>query len=203
MKKFLINLMITSGLLLILVGLIIVRKEDITTLFNKYLSPNKEVDSIDKNEYYRNYDFKFVQNTDDFTPDNYQDLLNIYYTVINSGNDSFTFYCDKDYTGCVDDISSIANDKGLLSDINNYVHPYNAYSNIETEYSSLGKITIKLTKSYKDEEIKKINKKVDELYKELVTSDKVEDNIKNVVVNEGVTLIGMLTKFSVNENLFK
>lgn len=180
MKRFLLNLMVTFGLVLILVGLIIVRKEDITTLFNKYLSPNEEVKLTTKNKYYRDYDFKFVQNTDDFTPQDYQDLLNIYYTVINSGSDTFTFYCDKDYTGCVEDIASIANDKLLLSDINNYVHPYNAYSNIETEYDSLGKITIKLTRNYKEDEINKINKRIDELYKELVTSDNLEENIKKV-----------------------
>ena len=59
-------------------------------------------------------------------------------------------------------------------------HPYNAYSNIETEYDTLGKVTIKLTRNYTKEEIDKINKKIDELYPKLVTSDNVRDNIKNV-----------------------
>lgn len=181
MRRLLFNITFTGGLLLILVGIIFMKKDDITTLFNNYLSPNNvEVKIDNKNEYYRNYDFKYVQNTDDFSPEDSQDLLNIYYTVINSGLETFTFYCDPEYDNCLKDISTIANDKKLLSDINNYVHPYNAFSNIETEYDSLGKITIKLTKSYKPEDIKKINKKVDELYKELVTSDKLEDNIKNV-----------------------
>lgn len=180
MKKFTINIMVTTGLLFILIGLVLIRKDDINTIINKYLSPNRETVLTDVNKYYREYDFKFVQNTNDFSPNNYQDLLNIYYTVINSGKDLFTFYCDSEYTNCIDDVSSIANDKGLLSDINNFVHPYNAYSNIETEYDSLGKITIKLTRNYTNNEIDKINKKVDELYKELVTSDNARDNIKNV-----------------------
>ena len=180
MKRFIVNLMITTGLLFIFIGLVMVRKEEINTLINKYLSPNKEVELVDKNEYYRDYNFKFVQNTDDFTPEDFQDLLNIYYTVINSGKEIFTFYCDKEYTNCGKDISTIANDKGLLSDINNFVHPYNAYSNIETEYDSLGKITIKVSRNYTKDEIKKINKKVNELYPTLVTSDNVRDNIKNV-----------------------
>lgn len=180
MKKFTINIMVTTGLLFILIGLVLIRKDDINTIINKYLSPNRETVLTDVNKYYREYDFKFVQNTNDFSPNNYQDLLNIYYTVINSGKDLFTFYCDSEYTNCIDDVSSIANDKGLLSDINNFVHPYNAYSNIETEYDSLGKITIKLTRNYTNDEIDKINKKVDELYKELVTSDNARDNIKNV-----------------------
>ncbi len=180
MKKFTINIMVTAGLLFILIGLVLIRKDDINTIINKYLSPNRETVLTDVNKYYREYDFKFVQNTNDFSPNNYQDLLNIYYTVINSGKDLFTFYCDSEYTNCIDDVSSIANDKGLLSDINNFVHPYNAYSNIETEYDSLGKITIKLSRNYTEKEIEKINNRVDELYKELVTSDNARDNIKNV-----------------------
>lgn len=180
MKKFTINIMVTTGLLFILIGLVLIRKDDINTIINKYLSPNRETVLTDVNKYYREYDFKFVQNTNDFSPNNYQDLLNIYYTVINSGKDLFTFYCDSEYTNCIDDVSSIANDKGLLSDINNFVHPYNAYSNIETEYDSLGKITIKLSRNYTEKEIEKINNRVDELYKELVTSDNARDNIKNV-----------------------
>ena len=180
MKKFTINIMVTTGLLFILIGLVLIRKDDINTIINKYLSPNRETVLTDVNKYYREYDFKFVQNTNDFSPNNYQDLLNIYYTVINSGKDLFTFYCDSEYTNCIDDVSSIANDKELLSDINNFVHPYNAYSNIETEYDSLGKITIKLSRNYTEKEIEKINNRVDELYKELVTSDNARDNIKNV-----------------------
>ena len=180
MKKFTINIMVTAGLLFILIGLVLIRKDDINTIINKYLSPNRETVLTDVNKYYREYDFKFVQNTNDFSPNNYQDLLNIYYTVINSGKDLFTFYCDSEYTNCIDDVSSIANDKGLLSDINNFVHPYNAYSNIETEYDSLGKITIKLSRNYTEKEIEKKNNRVDELYKELVTSDNARDNIKNV-----------------------
>ena len=164
MKKFTINIMVTTGLLFILIGLVLIRKDDINTIINKYLSPNRETVLTDVNKYYREYDFKFVQNTNDFSTNNYQDLLNIYYTVINSGKDLFTFYCDSEYTNCIDDVSSIANDKGLLTDINNYVHPYNAYSNKETEYDSLGKITIKLTRNYTNDEIDKINKKVDEFY---------------------------------------
>ena len=181
MKKTILNLMITTGLLLILIGVVIIRKDEINTLFNKYFSPNNiDVKLTSVNDYYRKYDFEFVQNTKDFTPNNYQDLLNIYYTVINSGKETFTFYCDVKYDDCIDDVSTIANDKVLLSDINNYVHPYNSFANIETEYDTLGKVTIKLTKNYSDEDIKKINKKVDELYNELATSSDTRDNIRNI-----------------------
>ena len=72
----------------------------------------------------------------------YKILLNIYYTVINSGK-NFTFYCPKKYDNCLNDVKKLANNQVLLSDINNYVHPYNSFSHIETEYDTLGRVTIK------------------------------------------------------------
>ena len=51
-----------------------------------------------KNDYTRDYSFDYVKLTDDFSPSDYQDLLNIYYTVLNSGVDSFSFYCPDDYS---------------------------------------------------------------------------------------------------------
>ena len=180
MKNF-AKVLLTLGLCLILVGLIILRSDEIATVFNNYLSPNPVQSKLNKNDYYRDYDFKFVQNTDDFTPNSYQDILNIYYTVINSGEDSFTFYCDKKYDNCLSDIQKLANNQVLLSNINNYVHPFHSYSHIETQYDSLGKVTINTTKVYNDSDIEKINNKVDELYKELFNSNSsTEDNIRNI-----------------------
>lgn len=171
----------TLGLLLIVTGVIIIRKDSITTLFNTYFSSNTaKVNITDTNEYYRDYDFLFVQNIKDKVPSSYQDLLNVYYTVINSGKDTYTFYCPKNgYDNCLTDIESIANDQTLLSNINNYTHPYNQFSHIETEFDNLGKITINVERPYSKSDIKKINEKVDELYNELY-NDKLskKDNIK-------------------------
>jgi len=174
------KLLFTIGLLLILTGVVILRKDSIITLFNTYLSSNNnEVKIDDVNEYYRDYDFEFVQNSKTIKPENYQDILNTYYTVINAGKSEFTFYCPKEYESCLIDVESIANDQTLLSDINNYTHPFNAFSHIETEFDSLGKVTIKITRPYSKKDIESINKEVDKLYNELY-NDKlsVESNIK-------------------------
>lgn len=180
MKKI-ARLMFTFGLLLILTGVILIRKDSITTLFNIHFSSNNTKFSIKEvNEYYRDYDFLFVQNISGKVPSNYQDLLNIYYTIINSGKDEFTFYCPKnEYTDCISDIESIANNQTLLSNINNYVHPYNAFSHIETEFDSLGKVTITIERHYSKDDIKKINEKVEEIFNKIY-NDKVspQDNIK-------------------------
>lgn len=180
MKKV-ARLVFTIGLLMILTGVILIRKDSIITLFNTHFSSNTAKVSItDVNEYYRNYDFKFVQNISNKVPSNYQDLLNVYYTVINSGVDEFTFYCPRnEYENCIDDVENIANNQTLLSNINNYVHPYNSFSHIETEFDNLGKVTISIERHYSKSDIEKINKKIDEIYKEIYNDNiSVQDNIK-------------------------
>ena len=176
------KILATLGLIFIFIGLFLMKKDDIFTIFNDYvLKENKVVTIGEKNEYYRDYDFTFVKNTNNFSPSNYQDILDIYYTVINAGKSNFTFYCPKEYTSCIDDIKELANDQNTLSDINNYVHPYNGFSHIESEYDSLGRVTINIVKNYTKEDINLINKKIDELMPQLTSNyNSLETNIKNV-----------------------
>lgn len=171
----------TLGLLLIFIGVFLMKKDDINTIINKYFKLNNIVTLGDKNEYYRDYDFDFVQNTNNFRPNNYQDLLNIYYTVLNAGKSNFTFYCPNSYDNCLSDVKKLANDQDTLSDINNYVHPYNGFNHIESEYDSLGRVTINIIRSYDDNDIKMITSKIDELLPQLVSNtNSLENNIKNV-----------------------
>lgn len=171
----------TLGLLFIFIGLFLMKKDDINTIINKYFKWNNIVTLGDKNEYYRDYDFDFVQNTNNFRPNNYQDLLNIYYTVLNAGKSNFTFYCPNSYDNCLSDVKKLANDQDTLSDINNYVHPFNGFNHIESEYDSLGRVTINIIRSYDDNDIKMITSKIDELLPQLVSNtNSLENNIKNV-----------------------
>lgn len=171
----------TLGLLLIFIGVFLMKKDDINTIINKYFKLNNIVTLGDKNEYYRDYDFDFVQNTNNFRPNNYQDLLNIYYTVLNAGKSNFTFYCPNSYDNCLSDVKKLANDQDTLSDINNYVHPFNGFDHIESEYDSLGRVTINIIRSYDDNDIKMITSKIDELLPQLVSNtNSLENNIKNV-----------------------
>lgn len=143
-------------------------KEDIQKLYSQIFIQQKANISIkDKNEYYRDYNFSFVQNTENFSPKQKKDLYNIYYTAINSGNKSFTFYCPTEYKSCINDVKYLANDQTTLSNINNFVHPYNSFNKIETEYDTLGKVKIKINHIYGDEDIKQINNKINELKQEL------------------------------------
>ena len=180
--RALFKLLFTCSLFLILVGFVLLRQEELTTIIYSHVLKNSNPITLEeKNAYYRNYSFLFVQKTDNFNPHSFQELLNIYYTVINSGQTDFTFYCPSDYTSCLEHVQIIANDTSLLSDINNYVHPYNGFSHIETEFDTLGKVRISLIKSYTSEEIVKINQMIDELYPQIVLETRsYEDNIRAI-----------------------
>lgn len=170
------------GLVMIAIGVFFMKEENIRTIINTYiLQNNKNVEIGEVNKYYREYDFNFVQNTKSFNPKSYQDILNIYYTVLNAGKDSFSFYCDSEYDACLSDIEDLANNQDLLSDINNYVHPYNSFLHIETVYDTLGKVTINVQKNYSDEDVNVINSKVDELANNLIIEgDTNYNNIKRI-----------------------
>lgn len=123
------------------------------------------------NNYTKNDQFIFVQSTEDFVPLSKQDLKNIFYTIVNNGWDQFTFYCPSEYTNCLNDVKDLSQDQDLLTHLNNFVHPYNGFSNVKTVISEAGDVTVSITYFYTDEEIKKINTKVDEIYNSIITND--------------------------------
>lgn len=165
------------GFFFIFVGLLLNYKDTIIQFVNKYYNGfKKDIVMENYNEYYRDYDFEYVQNTKNFSPTNMQELLNVYYTIINSGNTEFTFYCPSEYNQCLNDVQTISNDQTLLSDINNYVHPFNSFRHVSTEYDSIGRVTLTIEKAYSSDEIELINAKVDELYSNLVDSNDSDYN---------------------------
>ncbi|MBQ3468636.1 MAG: hypothetical protein IJH18_01045 [Bacilli bacterium] len=180
MKKALV----TTGILLIMLGFVFLYRKEIAFAFNKYflnkvIKVNTVVTLDKKNSYYRNKNYNYVQQTTSFVPENKQDLLNIYYTIINSGEKSFSFYCPKDYENCLNDVKAIANNQTTLSDINNFVHPFNGFTHISTEYDPFGKVKLHVHKTYTDEEIKKIEKKIDEITEEVIKDNmSTRDKIK-------------------------
>lgn len=165
-----------------IIALIILNREVISscymTIVKFFTSKTTE---LERNEYYRNYDFMYVHNTDQFIPHNKQELVDVLYTIINSGEEMFTFYCSNEYKECRDDVRAIANDQTILSHINNYVHPYNSFKHIETQFTDMGEVTITLGKVYSKEEIELINQKVDEIILKNIRNDiNVIDKIKIV-----------------------
>ena len=170
------------GLIFIFIGLCVDKRETIITYVNNFLSEFHKGDIVEKrNVYYRDYDFTFVKNTNNFRPESFQDIINIYYTIINSGLDTYTFKCGRKYETCLQDIDNLATSQSLLSDINNYVHPFNGFTNIETSYDSMGYITLTIDKTYTESQIASVNKAIDDVYNTLVKPElSLEENIRNV-----------------------
>ena len=79
---------------------------------------------------------------------NKNDLLNIYYTILNNGWDNFSYYCDNNYSECLNDIENISKDSNVFSSINQLVHPYNSFKTIKSNYNSNGRIDVVIEKKY-------------------------------------------------------
>ena len=183
MKKYIVLLF-----LVILFGFTFAFRKPLYNLYRTYfVKEEKEVTLTASNDYTRDYDFNYVKRTDDFTPSNYQDLLNIYYTVLNSGEEEFSFYCTDEYSECINDVDSLANNQKVLSTINNFVHPFNSFRHLETSYDDYGKVTLKIEHIYSNNDIKLIEAKVEEIEKEIWNSSMSnEDKIKeahNYIIN--------------------
>ncbi len=178
MKRFIVPLILCIILLVVAIYI-----EPITNKIANVLENEPSVVIEPKNAYHRNYNFEFVQETDDFTPYSYQGLLNIIYTMLNSGWEKFTFYCPEEYAECLNDIEKISKDNILLTNINNFVHPFNNFENIVTSYYESGEVTIEITKLYSDEDIKKINAEIDKLMEKLITDD-MDNNEKIKTIHD-------------------
>jgi len=122
-----------------------------------------KVSTLSPNKYYRENNYDYVQITDDFIAKDKQHLLNIYYTITNSGADTFTFACSKSYESCLDDVDDISNNSIILSNIKSFLHPFNGFTQIETSYSNRGEVIINIYKTYSDEEIKILEKKISDI----------------------------------------
>ena len=165
---------------LILFIMVYAFREDIYIFYNRLVYESKnEVKILEKNEYYRDYDFEFVQNTVNFTPHNYQEILNIFYTIINSGSETFSFVCPSEYVECIEDVKKLANDRTTLSHINNYVHPYNSF-----KYTSYGEVKVTMSKTYSIDEINKINSKVEQISNTLLINNNSTDLEKIRLVHD-------------------
>ncbi len=175
MKKVL-----TYVVLILLIGVVYQKRNDIyKTYMHLFNNESYAISSLEKNKYYRNTDFKYVQNTDTFIPQNKQDILNIYYTIVNSGMEKFSFHCDEKYTGCLNDIEEITNNQTMISNINNFVHPYNSFSSIETTIDSRDNVTLKINHVYDNDMIVLLNYKVDEIYNNIYKDNlSLKENIK-------------------------
>ena len=184
---------------IICLGIILVtflKMDKITDYFVPFIEQDTKVIATSSNNYKKNTDYLFVQNTNNFEPLSKQDIKNVFYTIVNNGWKTFTYYCPKEYTDCLKDSEEISQDKDLLTHINNFVHPYNGFSNMQTIIKESGQVIVNVTYFYNEDHINAINKKVDELYKELI-NDTMSDREKIKTIHD--YLINN-TKYDVTRN---
>lgn len=166
-------------ILLALIGTTIYFRNDIANYILKKTNPIKKNLVITNNSYYSNNNLKFVQITDDFNVKNKQDILNVFYTILNSGMNSYEFTCNDNYKECTEDLEKIISDNGSLASINNLVHPYNSYDNISVNISNYGKIDVNIKKIYNNTQIIYINKYIKKFIKDNITNEMSDkDKIK-------------------------
>lgn len=161
------------------------------------------------NEYYKDVDYGFVQNTSNLYPSSRQDIMNIIYSTLNRGLSDVTFYCDSGYSNCIDDVNDIAEDSLILSTINNLVHPFNSYRNIHFSINSYGKVIINVNRTYSDSEILLVNNKLDDISSSIISSemsnrDKIlafhDYIINNTVYDSSVSLTNQMTSGTNSNN---
>lgn len=142
-----------------------------------------EVLNKPENVYFKQNDYKYVQMTDNYHPKNRQEILNLFYTALNKGYDELTFYCAVEYKDCIEDVNNIASSETVLSYINNFVSTFNSYNKIYININSFGRVNVSINKIYTEKDASMINKKVDEVYNEII-NDKMTDLEKIKAVHD-------------------
>lgn len=182
---------VVLGCLLIILGVTVAFREEIVGFYlTQFFGVQTKVDTVEKNQYYvpRNYNYVTAPTT--FVPENKEDIKNIYYEVINSGMTKFSFYCPDSYISCLSDVDYIANNQALLSYVNNFVGVFNTFNHIETEYSTIGEVTIRLQHAYTEDKISILNTKIDSIISQNITMNMTDvEKIKTIhdyIINNSV-----------------
>lgn len=139
----------------------IINKIDQVTM--KYFKHEQKQDLKD-NSYRKktNYEYLKVNNNTDIK--NYGDLKNAIYTYLDAGWNTYNILCNSNYVNCIDDAKEIIQNNSYLTDISNFVHPYNTFKKVNATFTSSGKITLNRKNKYTNEQISQINSKIDEIY---------------------------------------
>lgn len=166
LRDFIVWLIVVVALLIILSY-----REDVYAYILTNFVYQDEMVIRDSNEYKVYYEYEYVQNVNDYKPKNKKELLNVLYTIVNNGWDSYTFMCDSSYESCIDDIKKLLDENYYLSNINNFVHPYNNFDYIHINVNSFGFIEVIIDKLYTDEEIEFMNSEVNRIYDSIITPD--------------------------------
>jgi len=170
MKK-LINQMIVPLFCFFFLTFLFFNLENISDFIIHFIKKEPTIVLNPINDYQKKDGFSFVQPTTNFVPYSKADLKNIFYTVVNNGWKEFTFYCPNEYLYCLEDMKEFSKDQDLLTHLNNFVHPYNGFSNVRTTISETGEIHIEVDYIYEEQEKQIINQKIEEIFQDIILED--------------------------------
>ena len=133
-----------------------------------------------ENSYFLEDHFDYVEPYEKAEVHSMKEIMNSIYYLINSGVTTSERYCAKEYKNCYTDMEAISSDTNMLSILNNYVLPFNSFDSIIFNFDdNIIKVEIKHT--YTDDEIKKLNAKVDEIINKTITNEmSTRDKIKAI-----------------------
>lgn len=180
--KKLIKLTITV-ILSVIVGYLIYDNYYLLTnkieyVYSKYFQPDIR-QSLTDGSYRKKENYEYVKINENTTIKNEEDAKNIIYTFLDAGWNEYTVKCDPDYLSCVNDVKKLVENNTYLTDLSNFVHPFNTFNKVNTTFNSTGRITLKKENRYTDDQISKINEKVNEVYnKNYDKSKNTRENIK-------------------------
>lgn len=165
-----------GGKVIISVGFLIVLILSICAFFKsdiEYMVVTKNIDRLYgttvENDYFIEDNFDYVDNATDAILTSKNDVINTIYFLINSGTTYSERYCSKDYKNCFNDINELSSDVELLTNLNNYVHPYNSFDNISFSFNN-EVVQIKIEHIYSEDDINTLNKIVDEFINNNITN---------------------------------
>ena len=175
MKKRLLTLLLCICIL----GFTIYKLDSIVNIAKKFFNNTPTLSIEKKNQFSKNKDYDFVQISKDYKPYNYQELLNVFYTVLDSGYENFTFYCPSEYLDCIDDVKKISNPENvdILTTIGNFVSPYNNFTSLKVQFDTSGEVTLDIKRLYSSEDIINISNKIDSIWKDIVTQDMSTEDV--------------------------
>lgn len=195
------DLLKISFLLIMLISVYICKDSIASIITDKFIykGTNKV---LSYNEYYSENDYLFIQNTDISHASNYQDILNIIYTIINSGDDCYSFFCD--YENCIKDVKNLIDNTNIIAEINNFVHPYNSFNTININIGTDDKITVTIDKIYDSNKINFINNYIEQFNNSsinlsMTNYDKIKafhDNIINNTIYDEENSLDSYTAYS-------
>lgn len=165
-----------GGKVIISIGFLIILILSICAFFKsdiEYMVVTKNIDRLYgttvENDYFIEDNFDYVDNATDAILTSKNDVINTIYFLINSGTTYSERYCSKDYKNCFNDINELSSDVELLTNLNNYVHPYNSFDNISFSFNN-EVVQIKIEHIYSEDDINTLNKIVDEFINNNITN---------------------------------